>query len=86
MNRPVRRVAFYGYLGSGNIGNDATFETVLAWLSATHPDVETSCITIAPAEVTARYGIPSMPLSWRWRGAALSAHSPNRKAGTIRAR
>jgi polysaccharide pyruvyl transferase WcaK-like protein len=86
MNRPVRRVAFRGYLGSGSIGNDATLETVLAWLSATHPDVETSCITIAPAEVTARCGIPSRPLSWRRRGTALSAHSPNRKAGTIRAR
>ena len=32
MSRPVRRVAFFGYLGSGNLGNDATFETVMGWL------------------------------------------------------
>jgi polysaccharide pyruvyl transferase WcaK-like protein len=63
VSRLVRRVAFYGYLGSGNIGNDATFETVLAWLRSAHPDVEVRCITIAPAEVQTRYGVTSVPLS-----------------------
>jgi polysaccharide pyruvyl transferase WcaK-like protein len=65
VKRPVRRVAFYGYLGSGNIGNDATFETVLGWLRSTYPEVELRCITIAPEEVTARYGIQAVPLAWR---------------------
>jgi polysaccharide pyruvyl transferase WcaK-like protein len=60
----VRRVALFGYLGSGNIGNDATFETVLAWLRSTQPDVEVRCITIAPEEIIARYGVPSVPLAW----------------------
>ena len=68
MKRPVRRVAFYGYLGSGNIGNDATLESVVGWLNSNHPQVEVSCISIAPAGVSARYGIPSMPMTW---------HSPN---------
>ena len=68
MSRPVRRVGFYGYLGSGNIGNDATFETVLAWLESAHPEVEARCITIAPGEVRTRYGVPSEPLSWRPMG------------------
>ena len=40
----------------------------LAWLKSTHPDVEVRCITIAPGEVTARYGVPSVPLSWRSSG------------------
>jgi polysaccharide pyruvyl transferase WcaK-like protein len=64
MKRPVRRIAFYGYLGSGNIGNDASLETVVAWLNANHPQVEVSCISIAPAGVSARYGIPSVPMTW----------------------
>ena len=64
MKRPVRRVAFYGYLGSGNIGNDATLETVLAWLRSNHPHIDVRCITIAPREIAARYSIPSMPLAW----------------------
>ena len=67
-NKPVRRVALYGYLGSGNIGNDASFETVLGWLRTTHPSVDVRCITIAPEEVTARYGVPSSPLAWRPSG------------------
>ena len=56
MSRPVRRVALFGYLGSGNIGNDAPFETVLGWLRSTQPDVEVGCITIAPDAIAARYG------------------------------
>ena len=65
MSRPVRSVALFGYLGSGNIGNDATFETVLGWLRSTYPQVDVRCITIAPEEITARYGIPAVPLAWR---------------------
>jgi polysaccharide pyruvyl transferase WcaK-like protein len=65
VNRPVRRVALYGYLGSGNLGNDASFETILAWLKNSHPDVELQCITIAPDEIATRYGVPSVRLAWR---------------------
>jgi polysaccharide pyruvyl transferase WcaK-like protein len=79
MNRPVRRVALFGYLGSGNIGNDATFETVLGWLRSTQPDVEVRCITIAPDEITARYGVLSIPLAWR-----SSAQGGNRVTKTVR--
>ena len=65
MNKPVRRVALYGYLGSGNLGNDASLETILAWLRRDYPDVEVRCITIAPDEIAARYGVPSARLAWR---------------------
>jgi polysaccharide pyruvyl transferase WcaK-like protein len=65
-------VALFGYLGSGNLGNDATFETLLGWLSSTYPEVEVRCITIAPEEVTARYGVPAVPLAWRSSGPGCS--------------
>jgi polysaccharide pyruvyl transferase WcaK-like protein len=65
MSRPVcRRVAFFGYLGSDNLGGDATFETVLAWLRSTQPDVQVRSVTIEPDEVTARYGVLAVPLAW----------------------
>jgi polysaccharide pyruvyl transferase WcaK-like protein len=64
VNRRVRRLAFYGYLGSGNIGNDATLETALAWLKSNHPEVEVQCITIAPSEIAARYRISARSLAW----------------------
>lgn len=64
MRRPVRRVALYGYLASGNLGNDASLETVLAWFGAEHPEIELSAVTIAPEQLTARYGIPAVRLAW----------------------
>ncbi|MGI3780725.1 MAG: polysaccharide pyruvyl transferase family protein [Janthinobacterium lividum] len=64
MNRPARRVALYGYLASGNLGNDASLETVLAWFASAHPDVELCAVTIAPDGLTQRYGIPATPLAW----------------------
>lgn len=63
MSGPAGRVAFYGFLGSGNLGNDASFETVLEWLRREYPHIDVRCITIAPAAVEARYGVPSVPLS-----------------------
>lgn len=65
MKREVRRIGLYGYLASGNLGNDASLEAVLAWLRSSHPEVELRCITIAPEEALARYGIESVPLAWR---------------------
>jgi polysaccharide pyruvyl transferase WcaK-like protein len=63
MSRPAGRVAFYGFLGSGNIGNDASFETVLEWLRLKYPRIDVRCITIAPEAIEARYGVPSVALS-----------------------
>lgn len=62
--RPVRRIACYGFLGSGNLGNDASLETVLDWFRREHPEAELSCITLAPEVIRARYGIEARSLSW----------------------
>jgi polysaccharide pyruvyl transferase WcaK-like protein len=59
----VTTLAFYGYLGSGNFGNDASLETVVDWLSAEHPSVNLRCITLAPDVCEERYRIPSVPLA-----------------------
>ena len=64
MSRRARRVALYGYLASGNLGNDASFETVLGWFADAHPEVELCGVTIAPEQLTARYGIPATRLAW----------------------
>jgi polysaccharide pyruvyl transferase WcaK-like protein len=79
VNRPVRRVALYGYLGSGNLGNDASLETILHWLGCDYPDVEVRCITIAPDAIAARYGVPSVRLAWR-----TSAQGSNRVTEALR--
>jgi polysaccharide pyruvyl transferase WcaK-like protein len=62
--RPVRAVAVYGFLGAGNIGNDASMETVLAWLRDRHPQVAVHGITTCPEVLRERYGVPSARLAW----------------------
>lgn len=62
-SRPVRRPGLYGFIGSGNLGNDASFEVVLDWLrgcggEAVFPRV----ITLAPEAVRERYGVETVAL------------------------
>jgi polysaccharide pyruvyl transferase WcaK-like protein len=85
VSRPVRRIAVYGYLGSGNLGNDASLEAVLAWLRSSHPDLELRGITVAPDELLARYGIRSVPLHWssRREGGGRAARAARKLGGLV---
>jgi polysaccharide pyruvyl transferase WcaK-like protein len=54
----------FGRLGSGNIGNDATLEAVLAYLKAERPDAVLDSLCSGPERVTERYGVPAAHLNW----------------------
>jgi polysaccharide pyruvyl transferase WcaK-like protein len=54
----------FGLLGSGNIGNDASLESVLAYLARDHPDAVVDAMCMGPEAVRARYGIQAIPLLW----------------------
>ena len=58
------RVGLFGLLGSGNIGNDASMESVLRYLRADHPDAVVDAMCKGPATVTERYGIVAISLGW----------------------
>ena len=58
------RIGLFGRLGSGNIGNDATLEAVLAYLKAERPDAELDSLCSGPQRVTDRYGVPAAQLGW----------------------
>lgn len=61
--RRVIRPALYGFIGSGNLGNDASFEVVLDWLRRNGNDrVEPQVLTLAPDVVRERYGLPATSL------------------------
>lgn len=83
VTRDVRRIGLYGFLGSGNLENDASLEAVVAWLRIHHPEVELSCITIPPEAVEARYGIPSEPLAWEGRRSGRLAAGPAKVFGRL---
>jgi polysaccharide pyruvyl transferase WcaK-like protein len=63
-SRSAPRVGLFGKLGTGNIGNDASMESVLQYLRIDHPDVVLDAMCGGAAEVTGRYGIPAIPLYW----------------------
>jgi polysaccharide pyruvyl transferase WcaK-like protein len=58
------RVGLFGLLGSGNIGNDASMESVLAYLHADHPDAVIDAMCMGPGRVHAQYGIEAVDLQW----------------------
>jgi polysaccharide pyruvyl transferase WcaK-like protein len=59
------RVGLFGILGSGNSGNDASMETVLAFLRHAHPDAVVDAMGGGTPEVMqAKYGIDATPLYW----------------------
>jgi polysaccharide pyruvyl transferase WcaK-like protein len=58
------RVGLFGLIGSGNSGNDASTETVLAYLREAHPDAVVDALCGGPERVRASYGIDARPLFW----------------------
>jgi polysaccharide pyruvyl transferase WcaK-like protein len=58
------RVGLLGLIGSGNSGNDASTETVLAYLRDAHPEAVVDALCGGPEVVQARYGIAATPLYW----------------------
>lgn len=58
------RVGLFGLLGVGNIGNDASMESVLRYLQAEHADATVDALCPAPEWLTGEYGIEAFPLYW----------------------
>lgn len=57
---PAPRVAFYGYFGMGNIGNEGTLAAFLACLRPNH--LRLSCFAAGPEAVRRDHGIPAKQL------------------------
>jgi polysaccharide pyruvyl transferase WcaK-like protein len=61
------RVGLFGLLGSGNIGNDASLESVLGYIRTSHPDAVVDAMCMGWEQVRARYGMDTIPLLWYQR-------------------
>jgi polysaccharide pyruvyl transferase WcaK-like protein len=57
-------VGLFGILGAGNIGNDASMESVLRYLRARHPGAVVDAMCSGPERVTREYGIEAVPMAW----------------------
>jgi hypothetical protein len=58
------RIGLFGLLGVGNIGNDASLESMLSYLRDAHPEAAIDALCAGPRVVAERYGIPAKPLYW----------------------
>ena len=63
-NSAAPKVGLFGLLGSGNSGNDASMETILAYLCEAHPDAVVDALCGDPERVRASYGIDAAPVFW----------------------
>ena len=58
------KVGFFGLLGSGNLGNDGSFEAVLTRLRTDHPEAVVDAMCMGPERMSTQYGVPAIPLYW----------------------
>ena len=58
------KVGLFGLLGSGNTGNDASLQSMLAYLHQDHPDAVIDALCAGPEELRASYGVDAAPLFW----------------------
>jgi len=58
------KVGFFGLLGSGNLGNDGSFEAVLRRLRVDHPETVVDAMCMGPERMSSQYGVPAIPLHW----------------------
>jgi polysaccharide pyruvyl transferase WcaK-like protein len=77
MTRRAPRVGLFGLLGSGNIGNDASTEALMAYLHADHPDVVIDAMCMGWAQMRERYGIEAIPFQWQ------QTHQRPGQSGTV---
>ncbi len=74
MTSPAR-IGLFGLLGSGNLGNDGSFEAVLGYLRAEHPNAALSVMCGGPEIVASRYELETIALNW-YQGEYRTASGP----------
>lgn len=70
------RIGIFGKVGAGNIGNDASMESILGFLRRYLPDADISAMCTGPQVLRARYGIDdAVPMFWHNKYKASGAAS-----------
>ena len=66
------KIAVFGLLGSGNLGNHGSLDAMLWFLRRDHPEAEISCVCSGPETLERQYGVPSVAMTW------FQQHGPGR--------
>jgi polysaccharide pyruvyl transferase WcaK-like protein len=67
MSARAPRVGVFGLLGSGNLGNDASVDSIMRYLQAEHPDAVVDAMCTGWERIRDRYGIETVPFQWQPR-------------------
>jgi polysaccharide pyruvyl transferase WcaK-like protein len=54
----------WGLLGSGNMGNDGSLESMLGYLRSAYPAATIDAMTTGPEGLRALYGLDAVPMLW----------------------
>jgi polysaccharide pyruvyl transferase WcaK-like protein len=57
------KIVLYGHFGSGNIGNDSTFEAALHHVRKYQSQSRVICVCTGPSEISKRFGTETLPIS-----------------------
>ncbi|MDQ0377659.1 polysaccharide pyruvyl transferase family protein [Amycolatopsis thermophila] len=60
----MTRIGFFGILGSGNLGNDGSLDSVMGYVRERYPDAQLGFLAMGPEQLAARYGAPATHLQW----------------------
>ncbi len=89
---PARRIGLFGHFGTGNIGNEASLESVLAFIRRERPGAELTCICSSPEATHGAYNLASVSIrrsgsatGWTARADRLLAKVPSRLLDFARA-
>ena len=74
------RVLVYGFLGMGNLGNEASLEAFLDGLATVRPDAEVWCLGTGPEDVERRHGLRARRLTLGSSGQSRSLRALTRLA------
>jgi polysaccharide pyruvyl transferase WcaK-like protein len=74
------KFVLYGHFGSGNIGNDSSFEAAFSNLKKYRPDSRIICVCNGPQEIARRFGIETLPMS----GAHVAEPAPSHNSSRVK--
>jgi polysaccharide pyruvyl transferase WcaK-like protein len=57
-----KKISVFGNFGSGNLGNESTFQAVLQNIRKYLPDADVDCICAGPEAIAATYNITAIPM------------------------
>lgn len=61
-----KRIAFFGNFGTQNLGNEYTLDSIIHNARRRMPGAQLSCICTNPEDVSARHGLPTVLMSYRY--------------------